>query len=149
MGAALTAAFGAFLVSADLCQEFAWAQHVQLPGGPSDKTVIPPDVLYPDAVTCDVTSPAGITYRTIFYKSQTVSFGTEPNNVAEYGTTFIRDPDKFDVAVPYKWWLQLGRPGNITAIIIPSGWRNENCPVGKTITDLARSKQVLKLFTTQ
>ena len=27
----------------------------------------------------------------------------------------IRDPDKFESSAPYKWRLQLGRPGNITA----------------------------------
>ena len=35
----------------------------------------------------------------IFYKSQTVSFANEPNNVAEYGTTFIRDAENFGRAI--------------------------------------------------
>jgi len=116
---------------------------------PSEVLILPADLVYPDAVLCDVKSPEAITYRMIFYKGQTVSFATQPNNAAEYGTTFIRDPDKFDTSVAYRWRLQLGRPGNITMFTLPSGWMNENCPVGKTIDRLRADKQLMKLFTLQ
>jgi hypothetical protein len=116
---------------------------------PSEILILPADLVYPDAVTCDVKSPDGISYRMIFYKGQTVSFATQPNNAAEYGTTFIRDPDKFDASIAHKWRLQLGRPGNITVFTIPARWTNENCPVGKTIERLRADKQLMKLFTLQ
>lgn len=101
---------------------------------------------FPDAVTCDVRSPEDVHYRVIFYKSQTVSFGSERNNAAEYGTTFIRAPDKLDLTTHYKWRLQLGKPGNITVLTLPSGWTTEDCPLGKSIAQLTADKQVLRLF---
>jgi hypothetical protein len=127
------------------------ARAQQEPGqfSPSEVVTPPANKVYPDAVICDVTSPDAVTYRMIFYKGQTVSFATEPNNAAEYGTTFVRDPDKFDASVPYKWRLQLGRPSNITAFTLPSGWTNVNCPVGKTIDKLKADKQILKIFTVE
>src|SRR5262245_31339979 len=85
----------------------------------------------------------------IFYKGQTISFANEPNNAAEYGTAFLRDSDKPDAPAAYKWRLQLGRPGNITAFALPSGWTNVNCPVGKTIDKLKADKQILKMFTVE
>ena len=106
-------------------------------------------IAYPDAVVCHVISPDRVEYRIIFYKSQTISFGSEPNNAAEYGTTFVRDPDKFDAATAYKWRLQLGRPGNITAFTLPSKWTTDNCPVGKTIQSLSADKQLFKFMTPQ
>jgi hypothetical protein len=126
----------------------AHSQAATLPVRPSD-TVIPPDVIYPDAVACNVTAPDGIDYKIIFYKSQTVSFAHEPNNVAEYGTTFLRDLDKFDPSVQYKWHLQLGQPGNITRLTLPSGWKTENCAIGRAIAQLIANKQALKLFEPQ
>jgi hypothetical protein len=141
--------FGIMIVAV-LCVSgsVARAQTATLPARPSD-TAIPADVVYPDAVTCEVNSPAGITYKVIFYKSQTVSFANEPNNVAEYGTTFIRAAASFDASTAYKWRLQLGRPGNITVLTLPSGWTSENCPIGKTVDNLRADKQALKIFTTQ
>lgn len=128
--------------------EPAPAQTATIPVKPTD-TTIPPEVIFPDAVVCDVTSPAGIVHKIIFYKSQTLSFAHEPNNVAEYGTTFIRDPDKFEANIVYKWRLQLGKPGNITALTVPSGWSTSNCPIGKPIASLMADKQALRIFTTQ
>lgn len=110
---------------------------------PAPKGVIPTDITYPDAVVCDVTSPGGIRHRMIFYKSQTISFGTEPNNLADYGTGFISESN--DVG-SNKWHLQLGRPGNITVFAIPPAWVTANCSVGKPIARLAADGQLLELF---
>jgi hypothetical protein len=135
--------------------EFALAQSAPptphpliLPHEPVD-VGMPPDVTFPDAVICNVNSPDGVRYRMIFYKSETVSFNSEPNNAADYGPTIVRDVDKFDAKISYRWRLQLGKPGNITAFAIPSGWATENCPLGKTIADLVGDKQALKIFTPQ
>jgi hypothetical protein len=123
------------------------AQAATLPVRPADTAApVPPDIMFPDAVTCNVSSPDSIDYKIIFYKSQTISFAHEPNNAAEYGTPFLRDPDKFDAAATYKWRLQLGQPGNITALILPNGWKSDNCEVGKAIKDLIADKQALKMF---
>lgn len=127
--------------------EPARAQTATLPISP-DKS-IPPDIVYPDAVTCDVTSPTEITYRMIFYKSQTISFGTEVNNEAEYGTPFDAQPGKSDTPFGYTWRLQLGKPGNITVFTLPPGWHTGNCTVGKTIANLIANKQALRIFTPQ
>jgi hypothetical protein len=116
---------------------------------PADAAAIVSGVLYPDAVICNVTSTDSVEYKIVFYKSQTISFAHEPNNVAEYGTTFVRDPDKFEASTPYKWWLQLGQPGNITMFTLPSGWTTGNCAVGKSIAELIADKQALKIFTPQ
>jgi len=139
---------GGIAIAAALPPIVASAQTATLPIKPSDNA-IPPDVTYPDAVACDVTSPDGIVYRTIFYKSQTISFAHEPNNAAEYGTTFTRSSDKSDSSVSYRWRLQLGKPGNITAFTLPAGWSSANCPLGKAIADLVADKQALKIFAPQ
>jgi len=123
----------------------AQAQGVTVPVRPSDNS-IPSDVIYPDAVTCNVTTPAGIEYDIIFYKSQIVSFAHEANNEADYGTPFIRDPDHFDASTAYRWHLQLGKPGDITVFALPQGWTTDNCQVGKSISELNADKQTLKLF---
>jgi hypothetical protein len=144
----LLAAVGISVASAvGPCFNFAPLQAATLSGQSGD--AVPQDVIYPDAVTCDLTSPAGIIYKVIFYKGQTISFASEPNNAAEYGTTFIRDSDNFDAKTPYKWRLQMGKPGNITILTLPSGWTTDNCPIGKTIDNLRADKQALKIFTTQ
>jgi hypothetical protein len=114
--------------------DFVSAQTATLPIRPNQDTHL--DLMYPDAVICNIISPEGIDYKIVFYKSQTISFANEPNNAAEYGTTFIRDPGKFDSATSYKWRLQLGKPGNITVFTPPSGWSSGNCPVGKSVSDL-------------
>ena len=111
--------------------------------------VAPEAVIYPDAVTCAVMSPANVTYKIIFYKSQMISFASQPDNAADYGTTFNQDPDHPDSTATFKWRLQLGKPGNITMFALPTGWATGNCPVGKSIEDLTAGKQVLRLFTTQ
>lgn len=153
---ALGAALVASVVIAGTCYvKFAPAQTASLivrpltvPDPPSN-TAIPPDMIYPDAVVCNITSPEGIEYRVIFYKSQTISFGNEPNNAAEYGTPFLRDNDKFGATTSYKWRLQLGRPGTITVFAFPSGWTTNNCPLGKSIRELIADKQALRIFTPQ
>ncbi|HXQ84899.1 MAG TPA: hypothetical protein VN769_12630 [Xanthobacteraceae bacterium] len=132
-------------IAGTLYVKSAQAQGATVPLRPSE-TAIPPDVIYPDAVVCNVISPDDINYKIIFYKSQTVSFAHEPNNVAEYGTPFLRGPDKFDSSAPNKWRLQLGQPGNITLFTLPSGWKTDNCPVGKSLASLRAEKQLLKLF---
>jgi hypothetical protein len=119
-----------------------------LPHQPVDAGM-PPDVTFPDAVVCNVNSPSGVRYKMIFYKSDTVSFSTESNNTADYGPTILHDADKFDAKNSYKWRLQLGKPGDITAFAMPTGWTTENCPVGKAITDLVGDKQTLKIFAPQ
>ena len=124
----------------------AHAQAATIPVRPTD-TAVPPDIMYPDAVICDVNGPDGITYKIIFYKSQTTSFPHEPNNVADYGTPFLRDADKFDAAVTAKWHLQLGQPGAVTLLTLPAGWTTTNCAVGTPIADLIANKQALKTFT--
>jgi hypothetical protein len=124
----------------------AYSQAATVQVRPAD-SIIPPDVIYPDAIACNVTSPDNIDYRIIFYKSQTASFPHEPNNVAEYGTPFLRDPDKFDPSIPYKWRLQLGQPGNVTIFTLPPRWTTANCGVGKSIAELIADKQALKIFT--
>ena len=135
-------------VASALFVRSALAQTATIPVRPSDAPIAP-DIIYPDAVTCAVHSPAGVTYQVIFYKGQTVSFADERDNVAEYGTTFIRDPDMFEPSTAYKWRLQLGKPGNITAFTLPAGWTSDNCQVGKSIASLAADKQLLKFLTTQ
>jgi hypothetical protein len=136
------------LVIAAAASPLGWtgaaAQTATLPISP-DKSP-PPDVVYPDGVTCDVTSTAGIAYRIVFYKGQTVSFGSEFNNVAEYGTSFERQPDKADAPAGFVWRLQLGKPGNITAFDLPAGWKSDDCAVGKAIKDLIADRQALKMF---
>jgi hypothetical protein len=124
------------------------AQGVTVPVDPAD-TPAPAEPIYPDAVMCKCTAPNGVIYKMIFYKSQTISFGSETNNSAEYGTTFLREPDKFDSGGAYKWRLQLGKPGNITLFTLPSGWTTDNCPVGKSIANLAADKQVFRFLTPQ
>jgi len=113
----------------------------------NEPTVV--DMIFPDAVACDVRSPDDVDYKIIFYKSQTTSFGGQPNNVAEYGTTFVRDPDKFDSSIPYKWRLQIGQPGKITMFTLPPQWWTMDCGVGKSVADLAKGKQALRIFTPQ
>jgi hypothetical protein len=124
------------------------AQGVTAQIHPSDEPTVT-DLMYPDAVACDVRSPDQVGYKIIFYKSQITSFGNQPNNVAEYGTTFVRDPDKFDSSTPYKWRLQLGQPGKITLFTLPPQWQTENCAVGKSIADLVKNKQALRIFAPQ
>jgi hypothetical protein len=113
---------------------------------PPDTNMVPGDADYPDAVICGFASPDAVTYRVIFYKSQTISFAGDRANAAEYGTPFLRDPDKFDPSVVNKWRLQLGRPGNITAITLPDGWTNVNCQVGKSIDKLKAGKQLMRFL---
>ena len=127
----------------------ARGQSATVPGLKPSEHAIPPDVIFPDGVVCNVTSPDGIQYRTIFYKSQTISFAHEPNNAAEYGTTFIRNPNDFDPSVVNKWRLQLGQPGAITQLSIPPGFTSSDCPIGKPIRLLAADKQILQLFVPQ
>jgi hypothetical protein len=107
---------------------------------------IPPrtDVIYPDAVICNAVSPQRIVHQLIFYKSQTVSFSTELNNIAEYGTPPFQSQDSADPAI--QWRLQLGKPGSIIAFPLPSGWTTDNCPIGKLISQLISDKQALKIF---
>ena len=107
---------------------------------------VPPDVLYPDAVICNVELPQGIDYRVIFYKSLVISFSDQKNNVADYGTAFLGDDDKSNQAAAFKWHLQLGQPGNITMLALPPSWSTPNCAVGKSIADLKADGQALKLF---
>jgi hypothetical protein len=145
----LAAALAALICcEALMCCAPAYAQSatVQLPSPTGTLSFQP---TYPDAITCQVRSPHGIIYSVIFYKSQTISFPSEPNNAAEYGTTFIRSADQFDGSVLDKWRLQLAKPGNIALLTIPEGWTTNNCPVGKTIANLIADKQALKLFTAQ
>jgi len=119
-----------------------------LPNDPIDAS---PDtnLVYPDAIMCDVTSPDNVEHRIIFYKSQTISFGTEPNNTAEYGTTGVHNSERFDAAISYGWRLQLGRPGNITAFALPPHWSTDNCQVGKTIQNMAADKQLFRFLIPQ
>jgi hypothetical protein len=102
------------------------------------------DVNYPDAVICNAVSPQGIVHQFIFYKSQTVSFSTELNNIAEYSTPSSQSNDSGDPAV--QWRLQLGKPGSIIAFPLPPGWTTDNCSVGKPISQLISDKQALKIF---
>jgi hypothetical protein len=147
MRAALVAFFSTVLALASCAAEYAQAQSILLPQ-PSERPA-PRDLIYPDAIVCNVVSNNGVSSRMIFYKSQTVSFGTELNNVAEYGTPFIRDPDKFDGSVPNKWRLQLGQPGAITLFTLPQDWHSDDCPVGKSVKALIADKQALKIFVPQ
>jgi hypothetical protein len=145
----LCAVFGVSISIAVVCRDIAaHSQGATVPIRPAEPAIAS-DVIYPDAVICNVSSPEGIDYKIVFYKSQTVSFAHEHNNVAEYGTTFMRDPDKFDSSVPYKWRLQLGQPGGITQLTLPAGWTTQNCPVGKSIAQIVGDKQALKIFTPQ
>lgn len=106
----------------------------------------PSIVAFPDAVMCRATSPAGVTYRMIFYESQIASFGSEINNTADYGKTFEGVPEQSGASTGYVWHLQLGKPGAITMFAPPPGWHSEDCPVGKSIKDLIADKQALKIF---
>ena len=120
-------------------------QGVTVPVKPSDQS-IRLDVIYPDAVICDVNSPQGIDYQVFFYKSQVISFSDQKDNVADCGATFAGALDKPDQAVATMWRLQLGQPGNITMFALPAGWTTPNCAVGKSIADLKADGQALKLF---
>ena len=44
------------------------------------------------------------------------------------------------------WHLQLGQPGNVPMLALPTGWSTTNCAVGKSIADLKADGQALKLF---
>jgi len=112
---------------------------------PDGPIPVPADLNYPDAVTCNAASPQGVVYRMVFYKSQTVSFATEVNNAADYGTIPIQAAEQNNASA-FKWRLQLGKPGNITVFTLPPQWTTDNCSPGKTITQLFADKQAFKIF---
>ena len=115
---------------------------------PDGPIPVPADVNYPDAVICDAASPQGVVYRIVFYKSQTVSFATELNNAADYGTIPVPAAEQNNTST-FKWRLQLGKPGNITVFTLPSQWTTDNCSSGKTIAQLVADKQAFKIFAPQ
>ena len=49
--------------------------------------VPPRAIAYPDAITCEVTSPESVVHKIIFYQGETLSFESQPDNAVEYGTT--------------------------------------------------------------